>query len=465
MKRIILNPLVLLFTILILSAGLQTYAGPQLSPFPATPEIAPSTVESSTRPADILDAADTMTQRIVGSVSETIVAAKDLLVGAAGGEQSTLGVLMGSFLSIFTMELLDRPLWLYILSLFIVLAAFFFRRVVARLFGLLLQRLAARTKTSLDDHAVKAILPCLQFAVTLLGVYVALQVFFAGQPIPVPPVTALDWFRQFFRSVLYLLLLGNAAWVLMNLTDVVVTWISHWSARTDFTIDETFLPIGRRIIKWFIIIAAFLQALDYLEFDAVVNSLLAAAGIGGLAVGLAAQDTIKNFFGSVVLLLDRPFSSGDMIVAGNAEGEVESVGLRSTRIRTFEKTLVTIPNSSIVDRDIENLSRRPVRRVNMTIGVTYSTKPEEMESLLQRIKDLLRNDPGVWQGLMLVRFQNFGPSSLEILLYYFTRSTNWDEYLEVRERINLGIMRIIEEMGLEIAFPTQTIHLFQEEKN
>jgi MscS family membrane protein len=118
-----------------------------------------------------------------------------------------------------------------------------------------------------------------------------------------------------------------------------------------------------------------------------------------------------------------------------------------------------------VDRDIENLSRRPVRRVNMTIGVTYSTKPEEMESLLQRIKDLLRNDPGVWQGLMLVRFQNFGPSSLEILLYYFTRSTNWDEYLEVRERINLGIMRIIEEMGLEIAFPTQTIHLVQEEKN
>jgi len=465
MKRIPFIPPSLLFMTLILLAASPAYAGPLLRPFSATPEIAASTVEDVTRQPGILDAADTVSQKMVGSVSQTIDAAKNLIVDAAGGELSTFGMVIDSILSVFTTELLGRPLWLYFFSLFIVLAAFFLRHMVARWSGNILQKFAARTKTDLDNRAINACLPCLRFAVALVGIYIAFQVFFSGQPLSEEPVTVLDRFRQCFRSVMYLLFLGTVAWAMLRLTDVAVMWASQWSVKADFTIDETFLPIGRMIIKLFILIVAILQALDYLQFDTVVNSLLAAAGIGGLAVGLAAQDTIKNFFGSVVLLLDRPFSSGDMIVAGGTQGEVESVGLRSTKIRTFEKTLVTIPNSAIVDRDIENISRRPVRRVNMTIGVTYSTKPAEMESLLQRIKELIRSDPGVWQELMLVRFQNFGASSLDILLYYFTKATDWDEYLEVRERINLGIMRIMEEMGLEIAFPTQTVHLVREEKN
>jgi MscS family membrane protein len=392
-------------------------------------------------------------------VSKTINAARDRLVDAAGGEESVFGVVVGGVLSVFTGELLGRPIWLHLLSLAIVLGVLFLRHVIARRFGQALKGLVVRTKTPLDEGLVDLLLPCVRLAVALLGIYIAVQVFFAGEPLPVVPVTTIDRCRVFFRTVMYLLLLGNVAWALIRIADVGVHGLAKLASARGYTLDETFVPIARRTVKVFVVAIAGLQALDYLEFNAVVASLVAAAGVSGLALGLAAQDTLKNFFGSIVLLLDRPFSVGDWIAAGGTEGIVQTVGLRSTKICTFEKTIVTVPNSSIVDRDINNMTRRPVRRVNTTIGVTYSTKPNQMEELLHRIRSLLQSDPGVWQESIVVRFTDFGDSSLNILLTYFTRPTAWDEHLEIRERINFSIMRILEELGLEIAFPTRTVHL------
>ncbi|MFH1737391.1 MAG: mechanosensitive ion channel family protein [bacterium] len=436
----------------------------QIPPVSSTPQVASATPQSVTRKPDILNTADAVTQRVINSVSGTIDGAKHLLVNVVGGEASTSGAFMDGVLSLITGDLLGRPIWLYLFSLCIVLGALFLRHMIARRFGQVLARLAARTQTTLDDKIIEACLPCLRFSIALFGIYVAFQVFFSDQPLPVPDGTALDRFRLFFRAAIYLLVLGTLAWAFIRFADVMIEWMASRAKNHGYTIDETFIPIGRRTVKVFVVVVAALQALSYLQFDAVVNSLLAAAGVGGLAIGLAAQDTLKNLFGSIVLLLDRPFSVGDLIVAGGIEGYVDTVGLRSTRIRTYERTLVTVPNSSIVDRDIDNLDRRPVRRINAIIGVTYSTKPDEMEDLLRRIRTLLQNDPGVWQEYMVVRFQEFGASSLDIRLTYFSKSIVWDEHLEVRERINLGIMRILEEMGLEIAFPTQTVHFHNEDE-
>ena len=177
-------------------------------------------------------------------------------------------------------------------------------------------------------------------------------------------------------------------------------------------------------------------------------------------IALAAQDSVGNFIGTISIFTDRPFKVGDWIqVGGKVDGDVEQIGFRSTKVRTWPKTLMSIPNKVLATEIIDNWSRMPKRRVKMTVGVTYSTTPEQMEELLKRIRQLLKDDDGVDQDFSLVRFTEFGASSLDVFLYYFTKSTKWDEHLGVRERVNLNIMRIVNEMGLSIAFPTRSIHV------
>jgi MscS family membrane protein len=167
-------------------------------------------------------------------------------------------------------------------------------------------------------------------------------------------------------------------------------------------------------------------------------------------------------FGSVTIFTDRPFQVGDWIKASGVEGYVEDVGFRSTRIRTFDKTLVSVPNSKLAGNTIENMDARPVRRVKMTVGVTYETKSDQMRKAVEAVREILRSHQGIWQDYWLVYFTDFGASSLDIFIYYFTKSKVWAEYLEVRQDVNLKIMSKLEEMGLEIAFPSQTVYLKKE---
>ena len=175
---------------------------------------------------------------------------------------------------------------------------------------------------------------------------------------------------------------------------------------------------------------------------------------------LAAQDAVGNFIGTLSIFTDRPFKVGDWIIVGDkVDGNVEQIGFRSTKVRTWPKTLMSIPNQVLATEIVDNWSRMPKRRVKMTVGVTYSTTADQMEELLRRIRQLLKDDEGVDSDFFLVRFTDFGSSSLDIFLYYFTRSIKWDQHLAVRERVNLNIMRTIREMGLSIAFPTRSIYV------
>jgi len=190
-----------------------------------------------------------------------------------------------------------------------------------------------------------------------------------------------------------------------------------------------------------------------------VSSLLAGLGIGGLAVALALQDTLSNFFGSVFIFLDRPFMVGDWVKIGDIEGIVEDIGFRSTRIRTWLKTLVSIPNKNVANATIDNWSRMPRRRVFQTIGVTYETTADQMEQAVKEIKKIIENDPGVDKDFIVVKFSEFGDSSLNITVIYFTIDTTLAGHLETKERINLAIMRKLLDLGLSIAFPTMSIYL------
>ncbi len=229
------------------------------------------------------------------------------------------------------------------------------------------------------------------------------------------------------------------------------------AAETEGTYDDQLVPIARTGSKIVVSIIGVVMIIQNLGGD--VSSLLAGFGIGGVAVAMAAKDTIANLFGSIVIFVDRPFQVGDWVEIGDEEGTVEEVGLRVTRIRTFANSMITVPNSNLTTTPINNWSRMKKRRIKMTLGLTYDTSPEQMDLALKAIRRVLEEDERICQDFMLVNFSGFGASSLDIFVYAFTKTTHWEEFMRVRQEMMLAWMREIDRLGLGFAFPTQTLHI------
>jgi len=216
------------------------------------------------------------------------------------------------------------------------------------------------------------------------------------------------------------------------------------------------VPLVSKAAKVFLGVLAFVVAVQNLGYS--VAGILAGLGIGGLALALAAQDTVANVFGSIMILLDRPFRVGDWIRGADFEGTVEEIGFRSTRVRTFPKTLVTVPNKRMADMIIDNQQAMPVRRILMSLGVTYGTRPDQLRAAVAGINGIIASLPGIWTDGTLVRFHEFGASSLNIMVRCFTLDTAYDEHMRIREDLHLRIMELFEKLGLEFAFPSQTLY-------
>jgi MscS family membrane protein len=218
------------------------------------------------------------------------------------------------------------------------------------------------------------------------------------------------------------------------------------------------VPVISRTLKVFIGITGALMAAQYLGLP--VTSVVAGLGVGGIAVALAAQNTLANIFGAISILVDRPFRVGDFVKIQEFDGVVEEIGLRSTRIRTLNEHLVTLPNKTVVDAGIVNLSRRTAIRRTMTIGLTYDTSAERMQEAAVMLKEIFAAHPltrDVW-----VSWRDYSASSLDIFIVYWCRSTAEKESLVALEEINLEIKRRFDKAGLQFAYPTQTIYLRQE---
>ena len=191
-----------------------------------------------------------------------------------------------------------------------------------------------------------------------------------------------------------------------------------------------------------------------------VAGLVAGLGIGGLAFALAAKDTAANLFGSIALLLDKSIRIGEWIKIDGVEGVVEDIGMRTTKIRSFKKSLITLPNQMLANSPIENFSRRGIRRIKMKIGLTYDARSEQIEKVILDIKTMLRNHEGIAQKeTMLVNFTSFDDSSLGILIYTFSRTSNWERYLTIKEDVNLNVMKIVEKNNVAFAFPSQSVYI------
>jgi MscS family membrane protein len=211
-----------------------------------------------------------------------------------------------------------------------------------------------------------------------------------------------------------------------------------------------------QVARMTIIVILLVLVLRELGFD--VSGIVTGLGVGGLAFALAAKDTLANWFGALMIFTDHPFDIGHWIKTSTLEGVVEEIGMRSTRVRTFAKTVVSVPNSALANDVVENLSRMPMRRVYFTLGVTYATTPAMMRESVARIEEILKKHPQVDQELIMVKFTDFGDSSLNILIYYFTTTTKWAEFLTIRGEINLAIMEALGEIGVSVAFPSRSIY-------
>ena len=333
-----------------------------------------------------------------------------------------------------------RLLW----SLGIILLTFIARKAVGYLFENWLRRIAAKTSWEIDDRMIPAMRGPMSWFVFVLGMFVALTVLSFS---PEWDKAIVLGFKAATMTVVF--------WGLLRVVDVLAETMTRLAKDRNSNVHG-FIPLIQKAVRTFLFVIAVILVVQNLGYS--VSSLLAGLGIGGLAVALAAQETLGNFFGSISLVADRPFKVGDWIQVGNkVDGNVEEIGMRSTKVRTWSKSLMSIPNKVLASEIIENWSKMPKRRVKQYIAVTYSTPADTMHDLVEDIRQLLREDEGVQQDFILVNFTDFAESSLQILVYYFTSTTAWLKYMDIRQRINIKIMKAIEARGASMAFPTRSL--------
>ena len=334
-----------------------------------------------------------------------------------------------------------------LLSFGIVLLTLFLRGLLTKTLFTNLKRLAARTRWEHDDRFLEALEKPTSSFILVLGIFMAV----VALPLDDEWMEVID---TLFRGISIFIVF----WGLFRLADVLVDVMASVSSASGNDSFRGFGNLVKKSLRVFIIIVGVVMVIDNLGYN--IGGILATLGIGGAAFAFAAKDTIANLYGSIALALDRPFRVGDWIQVGSVvDGDVEEIGLRSTKVRTWPKTVISIPNAVLANEMINNWSRMPKRRVKQVVGVTYETNPETMEQIVEAIRDVLRTDEGVNQEFILVNWTDFGSSSLDILVYYFTTTTKWLEHMDIRQRINVKIAKVVAAHGSSVAFPTRTLYL------
>ena len=255
------------------------------------------------------------------------------------------------------------------------------------------------------------------------------------------------------------------AYALYRLVDVAEYYLNKVVSRTETRLDDMLVPVVRKALRVTITIVAALIIAENVVGREKITSLLVGAGVGGIAIAMAAKDTIANFFGSITIFADRPFQVDDLVKIEGHYGAIEEVGIRSTRIRTLEGHLVTIPNNTIANTNIENVGRRPFIRRTSNITITYDSGSTKTKKAVKIIKEILADVPeanAMADRPPRVYFSDFNDWSLNIYMTYWVSPPDWWLYNEINERVNLEIMKRFESENIEFAFPTQTLYVKQD---
>ena len=311
-------------------------------------------------------------------------------------------------------------------------------------------KLVDKTTTKLDDDILDAVKKPVDFLFIIIGTNFAKTVLVLDTAVN----GVLD---QIIRSGFIIIIF----WAIINLLDHLSVNIKQITNKFGDKLNSDIANFIIKSIRFFIIIIGFIAVLQ--EWGYNLSGFLASLGLVGMAFALAAKDTASNLFGSLVIFTDKPFKIGDWIKTPQVEGTIESVGIRSTKVRTFAQALVTVPNGILANSAILNWSLMGKRRIKMNIGLTYDTPANTIENIIKDIKEMLKKHKDINQDVTHIYFSAFEESSLNIFCYYFTKTTNWGEFMRVREDTYFKIMQIVEDNGSSFAFPTQTLHIDKNE--
>jgi MscS family membrane protein len=260
-----------------------------------------------------------------------------------------------------------------------------------------------------------------------------------------------------FKLLTTFLAVGSGVIAAIKAVDLMGGVMEEKAKKTENKFDDILVPLARKAAKVFIAAFGFVFVADNLDIN--ISSLLAGLGLGGLAFALAAKDTVENIFGSITVLVDRPFQIGDWINVGGVDGTVEAIGLRSTRIRTFYNSLITVPNSNLIKASVDNYGLRKYRRIRTMLSVTYNSEPKKIDAFCEGIREIIRQHPYTRKDYFHVWLNQFSNSSLDILVYCFVETPDWATELREKHRFFLDILKLSKRIGIEFAFPTQTLYM------
>lgn len=337
-------------------------------------------------------------------------------------------------------------------ALLTVLVFILIRKRVMKIFFKLVHKRVEASKTRLDDVMLKVIRKPLRMMMNMTVFFIAYHII--DLHLIVESTEPFDGFalNTYASSVIVFFI-----WVIYNSTDESQVFFTDFMKVFDIEVDKLLIPFMSKVLRLALMIIAVALIASTWGFD--VGTFVAGLGIGGLAFALAAKDTLANMFGGAVLITEKPFTLGDWIIVGEVEGTVEDINFRSTKIRKFNKSVVTVPNSRVADSNIINYSKRNIRRISYELKIHIDTPVHDVKKVVKDIEDMLILHEGVHNETIFVKFNKFGESSLNIFLYYFTNTSVWGEYLAIAEDTNFKIMDILQANDVRLAVPLQQIKM------
>ncbi|NQX41961.1 MscS family membrane protein [Pedobacter steynii] len=352
----------------------------------------------------------------------------------------------------------------YCLFAGILLFGVLFKKIISRLLSLLLFRLFKKFASAVkDDTFVGLLLQPIAFFISLCSYYLAINqlrqpldlvLFGYAKQIEKTKETVHVTLGQAIDKVFLFLIILSVFWIILRIIDFIAHVLKFKASLTADRADDQLVPFLKELAKTIICFFGFFVLLGYV-FEINVLTLITGLGIGGIAIALAAKESLENLIGSFTIFLDKPFTVGDVVKVDGVEGTIDKVGFRSTRLISPDKTTIVIPNRAMIDGVLENVTRRDFRRVNFFIGITYETPATAIKEIVTAISTLLTEHPETTDGFAV--FDNFGDSALNIQVVYLVVQMPHSEFIRVKEEINFQLIRIVQEHGSDFAYPTQRV--------
>ncbi len=357
-------------------------------------------------------------------------------------------VLLNIFPRMGTGKFLGLMVWQYLGFAIFLIVGFLFYLIFTKILDVIMTRMA-KSRLS-QEYFDPALIHKIARLIGLIIVVTLIGWFSPVLQLPVKFSAGLMTVLSILKYVFFILL-G------LRLIDFLMYYATRFTEKTDSRMDDQLLLIVKRILQIILVVFGIISILNLLNVN--VAALVAGVSVGGLAIALAAQDSVKNLIGALMIFIDKPFDVGDYVIAGNVSGVVQEVGFRSTRLQASDTSMISVPNGKMVDMTINNLGRRVYRRYRTQIGINYDTPPDIIDIFVEGIEGIMAHHPHTLDEKTEVHLTEFGPSSLDIMLQTFINVDSWSEELRTKQNIMVEILKLAGEMGVDFAFPSQSLYV------